>query len=67
MMRQVTHQQHQNDFQNGYEAKAAELREMGFAAARDKFNLDNPVGHHPSSLAAYYYQAGELAALVNAA
>lgn len=62
-MRTVTHTEHQKDFDAGYNAKQAEIREMGWNAARDKFNMDNPHGQNPSSLGAYYYADGELQAL----
>lgn len=64
-MRTVTHTEHQKDFDAGYDAKQAEIREMGWSAARDKFNLENPTGQNPSSLGAYYYADGELQALVD--
>jgi len=61
-MRTIFHAEHQNAFNAGYEAKLEEIREMGWIAARDKFNLDNPVGHVYGSLASYYYASGEIEA-----
>lgn len=65
-MRTVTHTEHQKDFNAGYNAKQTEIREIGFDAARDKFNLENPKGQNPSSLGGYYYADGELQALSDA-
>jgi len=31
-------------FHKGLESKREEIQEMGFFAARDKFNMDNPAG-----------------------
>ena len=31
-------------FHKGLESKRQEIQEMGFVAARDKFNMDNPAG-----------------------
>jgi hypothetical protein len=65
-MRQVTHPEFQNTYAAGFNAKQAEINAMGFAASRDKFNMDNPVGQKHSSMAAYYYAEGEIDALVAA-
>lgn len=51
-------------YSTGYESKMIEIRGMGFAAARDKFNIDNKIGERPKSLEAYYYAEGEMAALI---
>lgn len=59
----VKHNHHEQDYISGYEAVAQEIREIGFSAARDKFNIDNPVGQKPSSLGAYYYAKGGCDAL----
>lgn len=47
----------------GYESKKAEISGMGFDAARDKFNLENPVEfkHHTSDGSWFAY--GEFDAL----
>ena len=59
----VTHKQHEVDYWAGFEAVAKEVREMGFKAARDKFNMDNPTASNPKSLGAYYYAKGGMSAL----
>jgi hypothetical protein len=64
-MRTIYHAEHQNDFHAGYEAKSLEIKEMGWEAARDKFNLDNPADYVYGSLAGYYYASGEIEALVD--
>ena len=38
---------------------------MGWNAARDKFNIDNPVGQPVSGMAAYYYAKGGIDALLD--
>ncbi len=58
-MRTVTHPQHQKDFDAGYNAKVAEINEMGLKAAHRKLLADTPTGSKPSTLAAYYYADGE--------
>lgn len=65
-MRRVNNPEFQSTYAAGFDAKQAEIKSMGFAASRDKFNMDNPVGQKPSSLAAYYYAKGEMDALVAA-
>ena len=55
------------DFAAGFAAVKEEIAAMGFAAARDKFNMDNPVGHNFSSHAARMYAEGGMQALVEAA
>lgn len=57
-MRHVTHQEHQEAYIAGWEAMTVEVREMGFEAARNKFNLENPVGEQPKNMGAYYYACG---------
>ena len=56
----------ENAYAKGFEAKSLEIREIGFVAARDKFNAENPTNVKYSSLAAYHYAKGELEALVKA-
>ena len=51
-------------FINGYEVKLKEIEAMGFSAARDKFNLDNPLGFKPSLLG-YAFASGEMEALLD--
>jgi len=43
-IRSVFHKEYQPDFTKGFEAKKVEIEEMGFVAARDKFNMENPAG-----------------------
>ncbi len=51
----------------GFAAKKQEISEMGFFAARDKFNLDCPVGvKWTGSAGALEYCKGEMAALEEA-
>ncbi len=47
----------------GYEAKAAEIAGMGYEAARDKFNSENPIGHVPASSDGKWFAYGEFDAL----
>lgn len=55
-----------NAFAKGRDAKNAEIREMGFVAARDKFNMDYPRGEKWSgSLPGYHYAKGELQSLLD--
>lgn len=55
-------------FHRGFEAKQQEINEMGFEAARDKFNLDCPVGvKWEGSAQGLEYSKGEMAALEKAA
>lgn len=60
----VTHQEHQADFDCGYSDKMLEITGMGWNAARSKLNADYPLGHQFNSLAAYYYAKGEMQALL---
>ena len=54
-------------FDDGFQAKKEEIAEMGFAAARDKFNIDCPVGVKWSGSAeGLQYSNGEMAALEEA-
>ena len=55
------------DFAAGYAAVNAEIAGMGYAAARDKFNMDNPIGQNFSSTAARMYAEGGMQALVESA
>lgn len=47
----------------GYEAKKAEIAGMGFEAARDKFNIENPVGINYATANGSWYAYGEFDAL----
>lgn len=54
-------------FDAGFTAKQEEIRDMGFAAARDKFNIDCPVGvKWEGSAEGLEYSKGEMAALEEA-
>jgi len=61
----ITHTEFSTEYFAGYEAAKADISDMGFAAARDKFNMDNPVGMH-LSMSAYYYAKGFLNGLMDA-
>lgn len=51
-------------FYAGYESKVAEIAQMGWAAARDKFNLENPPGQKwTGSADGLAYAHGEFQAL----
>lgn len=51
----------------GFAAKKQEISEMGFSSARDKFNLDCPVGvKWVGSVEGLEYSKGEMAALEEA-
>lgn len=63
-----TDMNHSNaDFAAGYAAVKEEIAGMGFRAARDKFNMDNPIGQGFSSTAARMYAEGGMQALVEVA
>lgn len=54
-------------FEAGFAAKKQEISEMGFAAARDKFNIDCPVGvKWQGTQEGLEYCKGEFAALEQA-
>lgn len=54
-------------FDDGFSAKWAEIKEMGFSSARDKFNTDCPVGvKWTGSAEGLQYANGEMAALEEA-
>lgn len=57
-MRHIQHQEHTESYLAGWEAMTIEVAGMGFHAARDKFNAENPTDQKPSSMAAYYYACG---------
>ena len=56
-------EQQKEAYMAGYEAKKQEVESMGWAAARDKFNLDNPADVKPS-LSGYAYACGEMDCLL---
>ena len=50
----------------GYDAKVEEIKGVGFNAARDKLNLDYPLGEkYRGSMDGFYYMQGEADALVD--
>lgn len=50
----------------GYDAKVKEIKGMGFDAAKEKLNLDYPVGEeYKGSMDGFYYMHGEADALVD--
>ena len=64
MQHTITHKEFVTTYFDGYEASRLEIAGMGFQAARDKFNLDNPVGCK-LSMSAYYYAKGQVQALLD--
>lgn len=42
--RQFINKEHEMAFWNGYESKSLEIKEMGWNASRDKFNMDYTPG-----------------------
>ena len=63
MQHYVHHPEHTEAYFQGFDTMMLEIKGMGFDAARDKFNSDNPLNQQPSSLGAYYYAKGGLNAL----
>ena len=62
----VNHKEFEQDYIDGYEAVLQDIREMGWDAAREKFNIDYlPVGHMFCSLSDYYFTKGRMDALVD--
>lgn len=47
----------------GYESKMAEISGMGFEAARDKFNSENPIGFKHQTYEGSWFAYGEFDAL----
>jgi hypothetical protein len=47
----------------GFEAKTEEIKQMGFTAARDKFNLEHPIGCKHETADGHWYSHGEFDAL----
>lgn len=64
-MRQVTNQNHQSNYDSGYEEKMKEIHEVGFCEARDNFNKKYPVCVPITPLDRYYTSCGEIDALVD--
>ncbi len=70
----VTHKEFEQDYINGYEAVLQDIREIGWEAAREKFNIDYRPGTHvfcvitacylsEGNLSAYYFAKGRIDAL----
>lgn len=47
----------------GYESKIVEINGMGWEAARDKFNSENPIAHVYGSSDGQWFSHGEFQAL----
>jgi len=55
-----------NSFFEGYDTKVAEIKSIGFEAARDKLNLDYPSGmKYKGSSESFYFMQGEAQALAD--
>ena len=55
------------EYYAGFDAKSDEIKTMGFEAARDKFNLENPPGQKwTGSIQGLNYARGEYQALCDA-
>lgn len=62
----VNHKEFEKDYINGYEAVLQDIREMGWDAAREKFNIDYPpVEHIFFGLSNYYFAKGRMDALID--
>lgn len=59
----ITHVEHTEDYFKGFESMKEKIQAMGLDACLSEFNSVYPIGYKPSSLAAYYYAKGEVAAL----
>lgn len=65
MQHTISHKEFVSTYFDGYEAAKLEIAGMGFQAARNKFNLDNPIGCK-LSMPAYYFAKGQMQALIEA-
>lgn len=63
-MTTITHNQYAKDYHSGYNAVLDDIVGMGWNAARNKFNIDNPTGQPIAGMAAYYYAKGGIDALL---
>ena len=52
-----------DSYHAGYESKIVEINGMGWEAARNKFNSENPIGYSPSSPDGQWFAHGEFQAL----
>jgi hypothetical protein len=64
-MRTVTHPEHQKDYNAGWDDVVEYAKAAGVEAAKSRWRADNPHGHNPSSLGAYYYACGGIDALTS--
>jgi len=65
MKPQSNHESFMPDFIAGYESVQVKLQSYSAESLQNEFNENNPSGHKPSSLAAYFYAKGELAAMLD--
>lgn len=65
-MTQVTHTQHQTDYDAGRDAMSEDIKAFGIDGAANKWRMENPIGQNPTSLAAYYYGKAGMDAIVSA-
>jgi len=63
---QQQHSEFTKDFCAGYDAITEKLAYCTVDAVKTEFNLANPSGFKPSSMAAYFYAKGEMAAILDA-
>ena len=64
--RKILSKQREQDFYNGYETKMVEINEMGWKAAKDKFNMDYVPGKPwTGSILGLEYAKGEYEALLD--
>ena len=63
---QQHHAEFTKDFCAGYDAITEKLSYCTVDAAKAEFNLANPHGLKPSSMAAHFYAKGEMAAILDA-
>lgn len=56
--------EHDLAYHAGYAAKLREIDDMGWEAARDKFNLDYPHDSRLCSMTSWHYAKGEIYALL---
>ena len=63
---QQQHAEFTKDFCAGYDATTEKISHYTVDAVKAEFNLANPTGFKPSSMAAYFYAKGEMAAILDA-
>ena len=57
-MRTVLHSEHQSTYNSGLTQGKADVKELGFEAARDSFNAKYPAPYRFNSLSDYYFADG---------